>query len=100
MVVHKEDGNEMTHLDFELQGNFMSLNMIKMSGKIESVFAVKGDDYEFNIIHNTNEIIKTKMNVKNHMLRAKINLNMTRYKGTVYVNYDTTKNVFETIFPK
>jgi len=110
-VVHKEDGNDMTHLDFELQGNLMSLTMIKMSGKIqatrwfeagkiESVFVVKGDDYEFKVIHNTNEVMKTKMNVKNHMLRAKINLNMTTYKGTVYVNYDTAKNVFEIIFPK
>merc|ERR1719431_1449292 len=111
MVVHKEDGNEMTHLDFVLQGNLMSLEMVKMSGKIqatrwfeagkvESVFVFKGDDYEFNVIHNTNEVMKTKMNVKNHTLRAKINMNMTGYKGMVYVNYDTTKNVFETTFPK
>merc|ERR1712183_544136 len=111
LVVHKEDGTEQTHLSFELQGKLMSLKMVKMSGNIqgtrwfeggpvESVFVVKGDDYEFNIIHNNNEVMKTKMNVKNHMLMAKINLNMSVYKGTVYVNYDTVKKVFEVSFPK
>ena len=62
---------------------------------------VKGNDYKINLVYNNKEIMTSKMNVKDHILKAKINLDFLKeYKGTVYFNYDTVRISFEITIPQ
>merc|ERR1719234_741367 len=90
----------------------MKLKMIQMKGKVqatrwfeagpvESTFLVKGNDYEFNINYNSKEIMKSKINIQNNLLKAKMNFDfLEEYKGTVYVDFDSSTKLFEIKFPK
>merc|ERR1719318_2207427 len=112
IFAHQEDGTEMTHLEFIIQGNIMNLKMVQMKGKlqatrwfeagpVESTFVVKGNDYEFNVVFNNKEIMKSKMNVQDHLLKAKMNFDfLAEYKGTFYMDYDRAAHLFEIKFPK
>jgi hypothetical protein len=112
IFAHKEDGTEMTHLEFIIQGSIMNLKMVQMKGKlqatrwfeagpVESTFMVKGNDYEFNVVFNNKEIMKSKMNVQDHLLKAKMNFHfLAEYKGTIYMDYDRAAHLFEIKFPK
>ena len=71
IFAHIEDGTEMTHLEFIIQGNVMNLKMVQLKGKlqetcwfgagpVESTFLVKGNDYQFNIVFNTNKRMMSK----------------------------------------
>merc|ERR1719233_759435 len=111
-LVHNMDGTELTNLHFIIQGNMNSLKMIQMKGKVEathwfvagpvdSTFMVKGNDFELNVVFNSKEIIKSKMNVKNNLLKAKMNFDfLEEYQGTMYMDFDSSKGLFELKFPK
>merc|ERR1712168_444183 len=111
-LTHNVDDSEMTKLQFFIQGNLSKLKMIQMKGKVqatrwfeagpvESTFLVKANDYEFNINYNNKEIMKSKVNIQNNFLKAKMNFDfLEEYKGTVYVDFDTSTKLFEIKFPK
>merc|ERR1719233_2360709 len=112
IVTHKMDETELTKLRFLIQGSLFNLKMIQMKGKVqatrwfmagpvESTFLVKGNDYEFNINYDNKEIMKSKINIQNNLLKAKMNFDfLEEYKGTVYVDFDTATKLFEVKFPK
>merc|ERR1711970_936971 len=112
ILTHNEDDSELTKLQFLIQGNLFNLKMIQMKGKVqatrwfeagpvESTFLVKGNDYDFNINYNNKEIMKSKINIQNNLLKAKINFDfLEEYKGTVYVDYDSASKKFDVKFPK
>ena len=109
---HNMDERELTKLQFLIQGNLFNLKMIQMKGKVqatrwfeagpvESTFLLKGNDYEFNVNYNNKEIMKSKVNIQNNFLKAKMNFDfLEEYKGTVYVDFDTSTKLFEIKFPK
>jgi len=112
VLTHSEEGTEKTKLEFVIEGSIMNLKKIQMKGKlestlwseagpVESTYMVKGNDYQLNIMFNNKEIMKTKMNVQNQLLKAKINFDfLEEYKGTVYVDYDSASKKFDVKFPK
>jgi len=62
---------------------------------------VKGNDYVLNIVFNNKEITKSKMNIRNNLLKAKMNFDfLEEYRGTAYIDFDTSKGLFEMKFPK
>merc|ERR1712241_208956 len=111
-LAHTEDGTEMTNVHFLIQGNLMSLKKIQMKGKlqetrwfnagpVESTFMIKGNDYVVNVVFNNKEVMKSKVNVKNNMLKSKTNFDfLEEYRGTMYINFDSTKGLFEITLPK
>ena len=111
-LIHNMDERELTKLQFLIQGNLFNLKMIQMKGKVqatrwfeagpvESTFLLKGNDYEFNVNYNNKEIMKSKVNIQNNFLKAKMNFDfLEEYKGTVYVDFDTSTKLFEIKFPK
>merc|ERR1719228_2165498 len=111
-ITHNVDESELTNLQFLIQGNLSKLKMIQMKGNVqatrwfeagpvESIFLVKGNDYEFNVNYNNKEIMKSKLNIQNNLLKAKMNFDfLEEYKGTVYVDFDTSTKLFEIKFPK
>jgi len=112
IFLHKEDGTDMTHMKFLIDGNLMNLRKIEMKGKIqatrwfeagklESTFLVKGNDYKINLVFNDKEIVKTKVNVQNRLVKAKMNFEfLEEYKGTVYFDYDSSERKVEVKFPR
>merc|ERR1711970_779653 len=112
ILTHNMDETELTKLQFLIQGNLFNLKMIQMKGKVqatrwfeagpvESIFLVKGNDYDFNINYNNKEIMKSKINIQNNLLKAKMNFDfLEEYKGTVYVDFDSSTKLFEIKFPK
>jgi len=111
-LAHTMDGSELTKLQFLIEGNIFNLKTIQMKGKVqatrwfqagpvESTFVVKGNDYEFNVVFNNKEFMKSKVNIQNNFLKAKMNFDyLEHYKGTVYMDFDTSRNLFEIKFPK
>ena len=112
VLSHIEDDIEKTHLEFMIHGNIMNLEKVQMKGKlqetrwweagsVESTFLASGNDYNLNIMFKNKEIMKTKMNIKNKVLKGKMNLDfIDQYKGTIYFDYDSTKNMYHVKFPK
>merc|ERR1719273_796659 len=71
------------------------------AGPVESTYMVKGNDHVLNIVFNNKEVMKSKMNIKNNMLKAKTNFDFVEeYRGTMYIDFDTSKGLFELNFPK
>ena len=111
-LAHTVDGTELTNVHFLIKGNLMSLKKIQMKGQIqatrwfeagpvESTYMVKGNDHVLNIVFNNKEVMKTKMNIKSNILKAKTNFDfMEEYRGTMYIDFDTSKGLFEVKFPK
>merc|ERR1712168_1511193 len=111
-LAHTMGGSELTKLQFLIEGNIFNLKTIQMKGKVqatrwfqagpvESTFVVKGNDYEFNVVFNNKEFMKSKVNIQNNFLKAKMNFDyLEHYKGTVYMDFDTSRNLFEIKFPK
>merc|ERR1712200_245279 len=90
-LVHTEDGAELTNVHFLIQGNQMKGKVQATrwfeAGPVESTYMVKGNDHVLNIVFNNKEVMKSKMNIKNNMLKAKTNFDFVEeYRGTMYID--------------